>query len=147
MKVSFASMTLKIWFRNVRAARTAPAAGIVTFIACTGFPQTRTDLGTILPAPAPYDLSQPGTIGNQTFPDELNYHTDNCSNHGADERGQMFATGTNADGYGFASLIIRTAGLSPSSRSIQPVPIHRFYGDKFFATLFYRIKSIQQTTN
>ena len=76
MRASFASLTLKIRFRRDFRARSALAAGIVTFISCTGFAQSLVDLGIGSPVQGTYDLAQLGTNGNQDFPDGLNYYTD-----------------------------------------------------------------------
>ncbi len=53
--------------------------------------QTLANLGTAAPGPGTNDISQLSTQGNQTFPDGINYYTDNNP-----PTGQTFTTGTNA---------------------------------------------------
>ncbi|MGH7941166.1 MAG: beta-galactosidase GalA [Limisphaerales bacterium] len=89
---------------------------------CATKAQTLNDLGPLHPTPGSSDISQFSTNGNQTFPDGLNYYTDNQSVHGAGEPGQTFTTGTNAAGYILSSLALRTAGLNSDSGIDTPQP-------------------------
>jgi hypothetical protein len=66
--------------------------------------QTLTDIGSAGPSPGTNDISQFSTNGNQTWPDGLNYFTDNNP-----PAGQTFTTGTNA--MNLVSVAIKTAGL------------------------------------
>ena len=67
--------------------------------------QTLTDLGTTAPTPGTNDISQLSTQGNQTWPDGINYFTDNNP-----PVGQTFTTGTNA--LNLASVAIKTGGFT-----------------------------------
>ena len=67
--------------------------------------QTFTDLGPAAPSPGTNDIYQPSTHGDQTWPDGLNYFTDNNP-----PVGQTFTAGTNA--INLASFAIKTAGLN-----------------------------------
>ena len=73
--------------------------------------QTLTDLGATAPTPGAKDVVQLSTSGNTTFPDGLNYYTDNQTGHSAGEPGQTFTTGTNSSGYTLTSVSFMTAGL------------------------------------
>jgi beta-galactosidase len=86
--------------------------------------QTLTDIGSATPTPGANDISQLSTIGNTTFPDGLNYYTDNQSNHGAGEPGQTFTTGTNSAGYVLSSMSLMTAGLGSDSGTGSPQPYY-----------------------
>ena len=66
--------------------------------------QTLTNLGGIAPTPGTNDISQLATQGNKTFPDSINYYTDNNP-----PVGQTFTTGTNA--LNLATVAIKTGGL------------------------------------
>ena len=66
--------------------------------------QTLTDI-VVAPSPGTNDISQLSTQGNQTFPDGLNYYTDNNP-----PTGQTFTTGTNA--MNLVSVAIKTGGLN-----------------------------------
>jgi hypothetical protein len=67
--------------------------------------QTLTNLGAVAPSPGANDISQLSTSGNTTWPDGINYFTDNNP-----PVGQKFTTGTNA--MKLVSLAIKTAGLN-----------------------------------
>ncbi len=67
--------------------------------------QTLTDLGTAAPSPGPDDIAQLSTNGNTTFPDGLNFYSNN--NY---PPGQTFTTG--ASSTNLVALAIRTAGLN-----------------------------------
>ena len=67
--------------------------------------QTLTDLGSTAPSPGVADIFQLSTKGDQTFPDGINYFTDNNP-----PPGQTFTTGTNA--LKLVSVTIKTAGLN-----------------------------------
>lgn len=70
--------------------------------------QMLTSLGTTAPSPGTNDISQLSTNGNQTWPDGLNYYTDNGA-----PAGQTFLTGTNA--MNLVSVAIKTGGLYADS--------------------------------
>lgn len=91
--------------------------------------QTVLDLGAAAPNPGPNDISQLATNGNTTFPDGLNYYTDNQSTHGAGEPGQTFTTGNNPAGYVLTSLSFKTAGLDSYSGigTSQPYYLHLYF--------------------
>jgi beta-galactosidase len=104
----------------------ALAAGVLLILAGAAGAQTLVDVGTTAPPSGANDISQLSTNGNQTFPDGLNYYTDNQSGHGGGEPGQTFTTGTNPAGYVLLSLALRTAGLSSDSGIgiAQPYYLH-----------------------
>ena len=58
------------------------AVGVVIFLASHMSAQTLVDLGATAPTPGANDIAQLSTAGNQTFPDSLNYYTDNQTGHG-----------------------------------------------------------------
>ncbi len=87
------------------------AAGALTIFASATHAQTLVDLGAAAPSPGAKDIIQFNTTGNTTFPDGLNYYTDNQSGHSAGEPGQTFTTGTNSWGYTLMSVSFMTAGL------------------------------------
>ncbi|MGA3180951.1 MAG: LamG-like jellyroll fold domain-containing protein, partial [Verrucomicrobiota bacterium] len=89
------------------------AVGVLTILAGTIRAQTLADLGATAPTPGANDIAQFSTAGNQTFPDGLNYYTDNGVNHtSVGEPGQTFKTGSVSGGYKVTSLAVKTAGLS-----------------------------------
>ena len=69
------------------------------------YAQTLTDLGSAAPSPGTNDICQLSTRGDQTWPDGINYFTDNNP-----PAGQTFTTGTNA--MNLVSVAIKTAGLN-----------------------------------
>lgn len=87
-----------------------------------GRAQTLVDLGATAPTPGANDISQFSTAGDQTFPDNLNYYTDNQTGHGGGEPGQTFTTGTNSAGYVLSSVALLTAGLGSFNNvaTLQP---------------------------
>jgi hypothetical protein len=82
--------------------------------------QTLTDLGTTAPTPGTNDISQLSTQGNQTFPDGINYYTDNNP-----PTGQTFTTGTNA--MNLVSVAIKTAGLDSGGGYGTPATTPTYY--------------------
>ena len=96
----------------------------ILLLAGAGHAQTLVDLGTTAPTPGTNDIAQLSTTGNQTFPDGLNYYTDNQSVHGAGEPGQTFTTGTNSGGYVLSSVSLMTAGLDSYSGIGTPQPYY-----------------------
>ena len=68
------------------------------------------DLGTTVPIPGTYDISQLSTNGETNSPDGLNYYTDNYPSHGGGAPGQTFTTGPNAAGYWLNTLAFKTGG-------------------------------------
>src|ERR1039458_3385117 len=67
--------------------------------------QNLTNIGSAAPSPEVNDISQLSTSGNTTWPDGINYFTDNNP-----PVGQTFTTGTNA--LNLVSVAIKTAGLN-----------------------------------
>jgi len=107
----------------------AALAGLVLLcVAGTLRAQTLADLGGTGPVPGTNDLAQTSTNGNTTFPEGLNYFTDNQSTHGAGEPGQTFTTGTNTAGYALTALSFKTAGLGSDSgtTNAQPYYLHLY---------------------
>jgi len=86
--------------------------------------QTLTDLGATAPTPGANDIVQFGINGNTTYPDGLNYYTDNQTGHDAGEPGQTFTTGANPWGYVLTSVSLRTAGLGSYSGISTPQPYY-----------------------
>ncbi|MGO8765848.1 MAG: cellulase family glycosylhydrolase, partial [Limisphaerales bacterium] len=77
--------------------------------------QTHTDIGSSAPIPGTNDISQLSTNGDQTFPDGINYYSNNNPSVG-----QTFTTGTNA--MKLVSVAIKTAGLNHDSGNIFGTP-------------------------
>lgn len=67
------------------------------------------NLGGTAPMPGPNDIAQLSTAGNQTWPDGLNYFTDNDDTKGG-PAGQTFTTP--AQTLNLVSVAIKTAGLN-----------------------------------
>jgi hypothetical protein len=82
--------------------------------------QTLTDIGPVAPSPGTNDIYQFSTNGNQTWPDGLNYFTDNNP-----PAGQTFITGTNALNLG--SVAIKTAGLHNGNGYGTPASTPTYY--------------------
>jgi hypothetical protein len=92
--------------------------------------QTLTNLGVTAPTPGTNDISQLSTSGNTTWPDGINYFTDNNP-----PVGQSFTTGTNA--MRLTSVAIKTAGLNSGGNYGTPANTPTYY---------LRIYSISNTT-
>jgi lysophospholipase L1-like esterase len=86
----------------------------------TGIPQTLTDIGSAAPSPGTNDIYQLSTQGNTTWPDGINYFTDNNP-----PVGQTFTTGTNA--MRLTSLAIKTAGLNSGNGYGTPTNTPTYY--------------------
>src|ERR1035438_1817860 len=82
--------------------------------------QTFTDVGPAAPSPGTNDIYQLSTHGNQTWPDGLNYFTDNNP-----PAGQTFTTGTNA--MNLVSVAIKTAGLNSGNGYGTPASTPTYY--------------------
>src|ERR1039457_2479848 len=82
--------------------------------------QTFTDIGPAAPSPGTNDIFQLSTSGNQTWPDGLNYFTDNNP-----PVGQTFTTGTNA--MKLVSVAIKTAGLDNGGGYGTPASTPTYY--------------------
>jgi hypothetical protein len=82
--------------------------------------QTLADIGTNAPTPGTNDISQFSTQGNTTWPDGINYFTDNNP-----PVGQTFTTGTNA--LNLASVAIKTAGLNSGNGYGTPASTPTYY--------------------
>ncbi len=82
--------------------------------------QTLSNLGAVAPTPGTNDVYQLSTSGNTTWPDGINYFTDNNP-----PVGQKFTTGTNA--MRLVSLAIRTAGLNSGGNYGTPANTPTYY--------------------
>ena len=82
--------------------------------------QTLTDIGSAVPSPGANDIYQLSTSGNRTFPDGINYYTDNNP-----PTGQTFTTGTNA--MNLVSVAIKTAGLDNGGGYGTPASTPTYY--------------------
>ena len=82
------------------------------------------DAGSANPVPGSNDIAQLSIVGNQTFPDGLNYYTDNQSSSRAGEPGQTFPPAANPSGYLLSSLSLKTAGLNSDSGISTPQPYY-----------------------
>jgi len=79
-----------------------------------------TDIGPATPTPGPNDISQLSTNGNITFPDGLNFFSNNSN-----PPGQTFTNGSNATN--LVALAVRTGGLSSSGGYGTPATITNYY--------------------
>ena len=79
-----------------------------------------TDIGPAAPSPGTNDIFQLSTSGIQTWPDGLNYFTDNNP-----PAGQTFTTGTNA--MKLVSVAIKTAGLNSGNGYGTPASTPTYY--------------------
>lgn len=96
------------------------AVVVATGMVLSGFAQTAatlTDAGATAPVPGASDIAQLNTSGNTTFPDGLNYYTDNQTDHGAGEPGQTFTTPNSTNGFTMSSLTLKSAGLDSGGGS------------------------------
>jgi hypothetical protein len=84
------------------------------------YAQTFTDIGPAAPSPGTNDIYQLSTRGNQTWPDGINYFTDNNP-----PVGQTFTTGTNA--LNLVSVAIKTAGLNNGNGYGTPTNTPTYY--------------------
>jgi hypothetical protein len=82
--------------------------------------QTLTDIGPAAPSPGTNDIYQLSSNGNQTWPDGLNYFTDNNPSVG-----QTFTTRTNA--INLVSVAIKTAGLNSGNGYGTPASTPTYY--------------------
>jgi hypothetical protein len=82
--------------------------------------QNFTDIGPAAPSPGTNDIFQLSTSGNQTWPDGLNYFTDNNP-----AVGQTFTTGTNS--VNLVSVAIKTAGLNSGNGYGTPASTPTYY--------------------
>ena len=83
------------------------------------YSQTLADIHSA-PSPGPNDISQLSTTGDTTWPDGLNYFTDNNP-----PAGQTFTTGTNA--MKLVSVAIKTAGLNNGNGYGTPASTPTYY--------------------
>ena len=96
---------------------------LASIAVATGGPlcaQTLTNLGAVAPSPGANDIYQLSTQGNQTWPDGINYFTDNNP-----PVGQTFTTGTNA--MKLVSVAIKTAGLNSGNGYGTPASTPTYY--------------------
>jgi len=107
---------------------------ILTLIAVTAgghlYAQTLANLGSVAPTPGTNDIAQLSTSGNTTWPDGINYFTDNNP-----PVGQTFTVGANS--MRLTSLAIKTAGLDSGNGYGTPATTPTYY---------LRIYSISNTT-
>ena len=103
-----------IFGRLIRFPGLLLAAAFLAAAAATAQP-VLVDLGATAPTPGASDIYQLSTAGNTTFPDGINYYTDNFTDHGLGEPGQTFTTGSNPAGYQLNSIAFQTAGLASDS--------------------------------
>jgi aryl-phospho-beta-D-glucosidase BglC (GH1 family) len=82
--------------------------------------QTLSNIGTAAPSPGTNDIRQLSTHGDQTWPDGLNYFTDNNP-----PAGQTFTTGTSA--MNLVSVAIKTAGLNSGNGYGTPSSTPTYY--------------------
>ncbi len=82
--------------------------------------QSFIDLGSSAPTPGTNDISQLSLNGDQTWPDGINYFTDNNP-----PVGQTFTTGTNA--MNLVSVTIKTAGLNSGNGYGTPTNTPTYY--------------------
>ena len=127
----------------------ALAAGVFMVLAGAMHAQTLSDLGATAPTPGAADVAQLSTSENTTFPDGLNYYTDNQSGHNAGEPGQTFTTGTNSWGYTLMSVSFKTAGLDSYNGigSPQTYYLHIYSVSGGNATLLQTCTSANVTFN
>jgi len=111
----FSSFTFQLHFPKMNQKQTGLVAAVLMILNGAVDAQTLTDLGTTAPTPGANDAAQLSSAGNQTYPDGLNYYTDNQSAYGTGEPGQTFTTGSNAAGYTLTSVSFMTAGLGSYS--------------------------------
>ncbi len=128
--------------------KTLAATAVVLTLAWTAHAQTLTDLGATAPTPGASDISQFSTNGNTTFPDGLNYYTDNQTGHNAGEPGQTFTTGSNP-GYILTSVSFMTAGLNSYNgiSTAQPYYLHIYSVSGGNVTLLTNYTSANITFN
>lgn len=79
-----------------------------------------TDIGTATPTPGPNDISQLSTSGNTTFPDGLNFYSNNSN-----PPGQTFTNGSSATN--LIALAVRTSGLGYGGGYGTPSTITNYY--------------------
>jgi len=82
--------------------------------------QTLSNLGGTAPTPGVNDIAQLSTSGNTTWPDGINYYSNNNP-----PVGQTFTTGSNA--LNLASLAIKTAGLNNGNNYGTPANTPTYY--------------------
>jgi hypothetical protein len=103
----------------LRAAVCA-ALALAVMMAGVARAQTLTDIGHAAPSPGTNNIFQLSTNGDQTWPDGLNYFTDNNP-----PVGQTFTTGTNA--LNLVSVAIKTAGLNNGNGYGTPSSTPTYY--------------------
>jgi beta-galactosidase len=132
---NFQSCLFKI---NLNLTKTALAVSVLMILAGATRAQTLADLGATAPTSGTNDTAQLSTSGNTTFPDGLNYYTDDYVGwHDSGEPGQTFTTGTNTAGYLLTSLSLKTSGLNSYSGigTATPYDLHIFSVSSSTATL------------
>ncbi len=144
MEQAFLPGKIAAWLRPKRAL----TVGVLMILAGVIRAQTLADLGATAPTPGANDIAQLSIAGNQTFPDNLNYYTDNQTGHGAGEPGQTFTTGS-SPGYMLTSVSLRTAGLGDDSGTgtLQPYYLHIYSVSGGNVTLLQTYTSANVTFN
>jgi beta-galactosidase len=134
---------------KINRTKMALTISALMILAGTICAQTLTDIGATAPTPGVNDVSQLSTSGNTTFPDYLNYYTDNQSRHSGGEPGQTFTTGTNSSGYTLTSVSLRTAGLGSYGNisTLQPYYLHLYSVSGGNVTLLQTYTSANFTFN
>ena len=122
--MAFSNFNFQSCLPKMNRTKMALAVGVLMVLAGASRAQTLVDLGASAPTPGASDVYQLSISGNQTFPDGLNYYTDNQTGHGAGEPGQTFTTGNNSAGYALTSVSIRSAGLGSYSGIGTPQPYY-----------------------
>ena len=93
---------------------------LVVVMAGAARAQTLMDIGQAAPTPGTNDICQLSTSGNQTWPDGINYFTDNNP-----PVGQTFTTGSTA--LNLVSVAIKTAGLNNGNGYGTPSSTPTYY--------------------
>src|SRR5690606_8583707 len=103
---------------------TAQGAAVIASTVATaltgGQGPTLQSTGSVAPVPGPDDISQLSTSGNTTWPDGINYFTDNNP-----PVGQTFTTGSNPTT--LVSLSVKTAGLNSGNGYGTPASTPTYY--------------------
>jgi hypothetical protein len=106
--------------RILMALRSILLLGWLASVTGGTYAQTLTDLGSGAPTPGTNDISQLSTQGDTTWPDGINYFTDNNP-----PVGQTFTTGTNA--MRLVSVAVKTAGLNNGNGYGTPASTPTYY--------------------
>ena len=75
--MTYSNFDFRSGLSKMNRPKMALAVGVLMVLAGAIRAQTLTDLGATAPTPGAKDIAQFSTSGNTTFPDGLNYYTDN----------------------------------------------------------------------